>query len=78
MSALTNLAMNSEGFSFDPASGACYTMNMTAVVIVEALRRKENDEAIAQQLTEEFEVTLDEAVRDIADFRLRLRTLKIV
>ena len=38
---------------------------------------KESDEAIAQQLTEEFEVTLDEAVRDIADFRLRLRTLKL-
>jgi hypothetical protein len=71
-SILSRLAINDEGFVFDPATGESFVANATGLVILRALQRGESDEVAAKSLTEVFEVTDEEAQGGIADFRARL------
>lgn len=78
MQKLSHLAINDEGFVFDPTSGDSFQVSPTGLLILGGLRAGQADEAIAQSLVEKYEVTLEDALRDVADFRASLKNLGLV
>ena len=75
MKTLTQLALSDEGFVFDPNTGDSFQVSATGMFVLQALKTGRSDEEAAQMLEQEFEVSLEEARHDCADFRSRLRNL---
>ncbi|GAB6076822.1 HPr-rel-A system PqqD family peptide chaperone [Desulfurobacterium crinifex] len=78
MGKLERLAINDEGFIFDPETGNSYTVNKTGIFIIQLLKEGKNEEEIVKALTEEFEIGEDEAKRDLVDFLEQLRLYGLV
>jgi PqqD family protein of HPr-rel-A system len=78
MDRIRALALNPDGFAFDPTTGESFTLNATGLVVLEGLRDGLGADRIAERLSEEFEVGTDEAARDVADFVDHLRALRLV
>ena len=74
MARLSQLALNDEGFAFDPNTGDSFLVNGTGLAILRALREGNDQGAVAQALTEEYETTPEDARRDVDDCLGRLRT----
>jgi hypothetical protein len=74
MSKLAKLALNEEGFAFDPTTGDSYIVNRTGLQILHALRENREAGEIARMLVEAYGILPDEADRDVADFRERLKS----
>ncbi len=77
MRTLSQLALSDEGFVFDPNTGDSFQVSATGLFLLQALKDGRSDDEAAQLLTEKYEVTLEEARRDCADFRSRLRNLNL-
>jgi hypothetical protein len=75
---LKSLAISDSGFIFDPASGHSYTTNGTGVSIITALKSGANPGDIAPLIMEEYQVSPDDAERDVADFLDGLRKLMLI
>lgn len=78
MNRLNQLAINDEGFVFDPTNGESFTTNATGLFILQQLKTDKPTDDIANELAEAFEVTLEEAQRDVMDFVDHLRTYKLI
>jgi hypothetical protein len=78
MNRLAQLDLNTEGFVFDPHSGESFTTNPTGLFILKGLCEHKSPETIAQEISNEYDVTLDEAERDVSDFQTRLRTYQLL
>ena len=78
MQKLAHLAINDEGFVFDPTSGDSFQVSQTGLHIISELRSGKADEAIAQSLAGKYEVSLVEAQRDVADFLANLKNLGLI
>lgn len=78
MKKLSQLAISSEGFVFNPATGDSFQVSQTGLDILNGLRDGKSDEAIVQKLTETYEVPLEDARRDVADFRGSLKSLSLI
>ena len=65
---LKRIAVNENGFIFDPQTGISYTTNSTGMEILKKLRETNNTDEIRDHLVKEFEVSKEEAERDIIDF----------
>ena len=78
MRKLPYLAINDEGFIFDPTSGDSFQVSQTGLQILSGMKAGKADGAIAQALAEEFDVSLEDAQRDVADFRASLKNLNLV
>ncbi|MEI7732826.1 MAG: PqqD family protein [Verrucomicrobiota bacterium] len=78
MQKLSQLAINSEGFVFNPATGDSFQVSQTGLEILNGLRDGKSDEDIVQKLTDTYEVSLDDARRDLADFRGNLKSLCLI
>jgi len=78
MGKLERLAINDEGFIFDPETGSSYTVNKTGLFIIKLLKEGKNEEDIVKALTEEFEIGEDEVKRDLVDFLEQLRLYGLV
>jgi hypothetical protein len=72
-SALSRLALSDEGFVFDPQTGDSYQISETAALVLRSLKEGRGDDEAAQRLVGAFEVSLEDAQRDVADFRARLK-----
>ena len=73
MDKLGKLAINEEGFIFDPETGNSYTVNPTGLFILKCLREGLSEQEIVGRLIQEFEVGEEEAKRDLVDFMEQLR-----
>jgi len=78
MEKLKRLALNEEGFIFDPETGNSFVTNKTGLFILKKLREGLSEEEIIKALTEEFEVDENTARRDFYDFEEQLRILGIL
>lgn len=78
MGTLSRLAVNDEGFVFNPMTGDSFQVNETGLAILKALREGKNESAIAALIAEEYEVGVEEAGRDVADFLGQLKTFALV
>ena len=77
MSRLNQLAINNEGFIFDPMTGESYTVNNTAQRIIDNLKADKPITDILLDLKEHFQITTEEVERDLNDFINRLRFFKL-
>ena len=78
MNRLSRLILDAEGFVFDPTSGESFTVNPTGLFILNSIRDHKSLEAIALELQEEFGVTVDNAEKDVLDFKTHLRTYSLL
>jgi len=78
MSKLQKLAINEEGFIFDPETGNSYTANQTALFILKLLKEKKTEQEILKILTEEFDVKEEQAKQDLFDFLEQLRIYGLI
>ena len=78
MNRLSQLAINDEGFIFDPSTGESFTVNNTGLFILKNLKEGKSQEEIIEGLTEEFEVSAEEAERDYVDFIEKLRSYRLL
>ena len=73
MGKLERLAINDEGFIFDPETGNSYTVNKTGLFIIKLLKEGKSEEEIVKALSEKFDVSEEDARRDLVDFIEQLR-----
>ena len=78
MQRLRSLALNPDGFAFDPTTGESFTLNATGLVILEGLREGLTHEELTARLVERFEVVSDDASRDVDDFMDHLRAFRLL
>ncbi|WP_297492845.1 HPr-rel-A system PqqD family peptide chaperone [Persephonella sp.] len=78
MKRLSQLAINEEGFVFDPLTGESFTVNQTGLLILKDLKEGKSQEEIIKDITENFEVSQDEAERDLIDFIEKLRSYRLI
>lgn len=78
MGRLYLLAINEEGFVFDPTTGESFTVNGTGLAVLKGLKDNKTIEDIALKLTELFTVEKDEAERDAIDFVDQLRSINLL
>lgn len=78
MQRLRSLALNPDGFAFDPTTGESFTLNATGLAIVEGLREGLGHAELAARLTERFEVPEGDASRDVDDFMDHLRSFRLL
>ncbi len=73
MQKLSHLSLNDEGFAFNTTTGQCFLVNETALFILECFRGGKNETEIIGQLTKEYGLSPRNALRDLGDFRDRLK-----
>ena len=56
---LSNLAVNHDGFVFDPSTGDSYVLNQTGLAVLQGLQDGVDETQIARELVEQFDVTDD-------------------
>lgn len=78
MSRLSQLAINDEGFVFDPTTGDSYTVNGTGLLVLKLLKEEKSPEEITKAIEEKFEVEKKEAEEDIKNFCDFLRAISIL
>ncbi len=77
MVALSRLR-TSEGLAFDPATGDTFVVNDSGVKILEAFQSGHGKSEIAEMLRDEFQISQEDADRDVTDFHGRLQHLHLV
>ncbi len=78
MTRLHQLALNKDGFAFDPTTGESFSLNRTGLFLLEQLIDERSPEEAAEALAEKFEVSREEAERDVSDFIDHLRAYRLV
>ena len=78
MQRLRSLALNPDGFAFDPTTGESFTVNATGLAILEGLREGASPIELVSRLTENFDISEGDASRDVDDFLDHLRALRLV
>lgn len=73
-----SLAMNDNGFIFDPASGYSYSANETGLFILKLLSSGLGKDEVVAKLTEEYEVREDDCSSDLEHYFLMLETLDLI
>ena len=75
MRMLSQLAISTEGFVFNPATGDSFQVSQTGLEVLTGLRDGRSDDQIARKLAEDYEVALEDARRDLVDFHGYLKSL---
>jgi len=75
---ISQLDVNEQEFIFNPNTGQSYTTNAQGRLIIQALDKDEPAEAILDQILELFQVSSQEAERDLEEFMDHLRCLGLV
>jgi len=75
---LASLAVNHDGFVFDPSTGDSFVLNQTGLIVLQGLQDGSDEMQIAREVAEQFDVTEEGAQRDVGDFVSRLKTLHLV
>jgi len=75
---LASLAVNHDGFVFDPSTGDSFVLNQTGLIVLQGLQDGSDETQIAREVAEQFDATEEGAQRDIGDFVSRLKTLHLI
>ncbi len=65
---IKHLAISDSGFVFDPTIGKSYTVNESALWILKRLQQDQSLDTIEQHIVEEFDITAEQAERDLGEF----------
>ena len=77
-SKLKQLAISESGFVFNPLTGDTYTINPTAVFLINELKKHGNVELAVDCLLENFEVDEMEAQKDVEGFVSQLDMYNLI
>jgi hypothetical protein len=72
-----NIALSDSGFVFDPANGNSFTTNPIGLQLIQLLKQGRSDSEITAEMVSMYEVSLDQAERDLFDFKSVLSKLKL-
>lgn len=75
---LSQLTVNDKGFVFDPNTGQGYTANAQGRLIIKALGKNEPAKAILDEILDMFQVSSQEAERDLEEFMDQLRCHNLI
>jgi hypothetical protein len=75
---LSRLAINEEGFIFNPNNGDSYQVSETGILIIEEMKFGKSEEEIALLIEKKYNVSFEEAMRDVSDFRATLKKLGLI
>ena len=78
MSVLKRLAINDEGFVFDPSTGDSFVMNATAGALLRGIQEDVDPAQLWERLVDRFEVDREQAASDVDDFLIQLRALRLL
>ena len=75
---LKQLAMNDNGFVFDPSSGYSYTANETGLAILKMLAAGQTKDEIRTAILQDYEVSADNFYSDFDHYTLMLEAFNLV
>lgn len=75
---LSRVALNDEGFMFDPQTGQSFLVNDTARFLIEGLKEGQAQDELSRQLAAEWPVDESQATRDVVEFMQQLRILGLI
>ena len=75
---ITNLAMNDNGFIFDPNTGFSYTANETGLLIMRLMNQGKSELEIIGEIMEAYEVSRDQASADLDHYLRMLEAYELV
>ena len=78
MSRLQTLAINAEGFAFNPMTGECFRLNETAEAVIAALRLGQTVEDVAKGVARDYGISEGRALSDVLEFRTQLVRAKLI
>lgn len=78
MSKLHALAINAEGFAFNPLSGECFRLNPSGEAVIAMLRRGLSDDEAAAALVETYGIPAGRALSDVLEFRTQLGQCRLL
>jgi len=78
MRKVDNLAMNENGFAFEPTTGESFTTNPAGLFILKALKEFKEVGEISRIVAQTFEIELEKCRRDIEDFMEKLKIYQII
>jgi len=73
-----SLAISETGFVFDPSTGDSYTLNPTALEIIQLLKEGHSAEQISQSITQKYDVDESTFERYFYDFTGMLKQMQLV
>lgn len=73
-----SLAISDTGFVFDPSTGDSYTLNPTALEIIQLLKKDHSPEQISEIITQKYDVDESAFERYFYDFIGMLRQMQLV
>jgi PqqD family protein of HPr-rel-A system len=73
-----SLAISDTGFVFDPSTGDSYTLNPTALEIIQLLKQNHSPEQITQVITKKYDVDESTFERYFYDFTGMLKQMQLV
>ncbi len=65
---MRDLAISKNGFVFNPSTGESFRTNEVGRLILEMLQEGRPNEEIVERILEEYDVSKEEAERDLLDF----------
>ena len=65
---IKDLAISDTGFVFNPYTGESFTVNAVGFKIMQLLKNDVSTEEIVSQITEEFDLSKEQAEKDVQDF----------
>ena len=71
--AIQRLAVNDNGFVFDPVTGRSFTVNASGLALLRLMAREQDVQSIVERLTESWDVEPRVAERDLIEFAAELR-----
>ncbi len=75
---LSRMALNDEGFMFDPHTGESFLINETARFLLDGIKQGQDAETLADALGEHWDIPLEQAARDVTEFLQQLRLLRLL
>ncbi len=78
MKRISTLAINKEGFVFDPLSGESFTANETAQFILKRMISNDPLERIIHKMRKQFKIDQSNAERDLDDFFNQLKIYQLL
>lgn len=73
-----SLAISETGFVFDPSTGESYTLNPTALEIIQLLKEDHSPEQITKTITQKYDVDENTFERYFYDFTGMLKQMQLV
>lgn len=68
MERIRELSLTDNGFVFDPATGESFSVNPSGFLILSQFQAGQDQQQVVAHLAEANALSLDQALRDVADF----------